>query len=519
MGIRGIFLLPCLSLLCAVLADDSTDETSLVQLMNMPQPAVLGNSENASHAGNDGEVLRRIARGLQANDTENCKQEPGQLLQNPSLLMIHSNMSSAPASLSDSSSRIHYLWSMTAHVMHRMLSAPDRNIFRRKERQHFPQPIADNDKHDVNLVWEFDSGDHHFTPHEDVWAHNVGSISIFHSVDASEWCVLMGTIVCLLFFDWYFLQGLPDTPKIHGTAFLFWLCAGTAYATYYMFAHGEQDAIDWCIGYLLEFILSLDNLFVFHLVFKTYRTPSTQLHKALFFGIFGAVVFRIFFFLVLGALLSVAHIVRFIFGAFLIYSGFQALKDEDDEDFWVIDWLKAILGSRLRESYDEPEGKFFVVDEEGRTQATLLLFVVACLELTDLLFAVDSCSAKIAQIDNQYISYSSSILAIFGLRAMFFIIRDLVEYFELLKYGLCFILVFIGLELMASHWVHLSSSTVFFVIATVFAVCIVGSWAVKVKREKADSARSATGLNTGRSSLLKDAEEPPPTATPQKGDL
>merc|ERR1719316_200309 len=113
----------------------------------------------------------------------------------------------------------------------------------------------------------------------------------------------------------------------------------------------------------------------------------------------------------------------------------------------------------------------------------MLLFVVLCLEFTDILFAIDSCSAKIAQIDDQFIAYSSSILAIFGLRAMFFIIKDLVEYFELLKYGLCFILVFIGLELVLSDHLHLSSSTVLMVIGTAFAVCILASAIVQKKSE------------------------------------
>merc|ERR1719230_2117620 len=106
---------------------------------------------------------------------------------------------------------------------------------------------------------------------------------------------------------------------------------------------------------------------------------------------------------------------------------------------------------------------------------TLLVYIVLCLEATDILFAIDSVSAKVAQIQNQYVAYSSSVLALFGLRAMFFIIKDLVDFFELLKYGLCIVLIFVGLELILSPWMHLSSSTVCFVIVSVFVVCIAGS--------------------------------------------
>merc|ERR1719326_1294513 len=107
--------------------------------------------------------------------------------------------------------------------------------------------------------------------------------------------------------------------------------------------------------------------------------------------------------------------------------------------------------------------------------ATLLVFVVGMCEISDIVFAVDSVSAKVAQIPDQYVAYSSSVLALFGLRAMFFIIKDLVEYFELLKFGLCFILVFIGCELLLSNWITLHPGTVCIVIVSVFMLCICAS--------------------------------------------
>merc|ERR1719261_1769194 len=111
--------------------------------------------------------------------------------------------------------------------------------------------------------------------------------------------------------------------------------------------------------------------------------------------------------------------------------------------------MKTVLANRLVEKYDLEENRMFV-EEDGEWKATLLVFVILCLEVTDILFAVDSVSAKVAQIPDYYIAYSSSVIAIFGLRAMFFIIQDLVDCFDMLKYGLCFILVFIGIELLAS---------------------------------------------------------------------
>jgi len=115
--------------------------------------------------------------------------------------------------------------------------------------------------------------------------------------------------------------------------------------------------------------------------------------------------------------------------------------------------------------------------DDGSLRATLLVPVIFCLEITDVFFAVDSVSAKVAQIPNYYIAYSSSVIAIFGLRAMFFVIQDLVDYFDLVKYGLCLILVFIGIELMIADFVKLPSHAVCVVIISVFLVCIAGSMA------------------------------------------
>merc|ERR1719161_123760 len=124
---------------------------------------------------------------------------------------------------------------------------------------------------------------------------------------------------------------------------------------------------------------------------------------------------------------------------------------------------------------------------------TLLVMVIACLEFTDTVFALDSVSAKVAQIPDQYLAFSSSVLAMFGLRAMFFIIKDLVEMFDLLKYGLCLILIFIGCELMFARWIKLSSATVCIMIVGVFVVCIIASrarQAVMAARELRKSSGS-----------------------------
>eukprot|EP00418_Pyrodinium_bahamense_P094081 CAMPEP_0179030520 /NCGR_PEP_ID=MMETSP0796-20121207/10606_1 /TAXON_ID=73915 /ORGANISM="Pyrodinium bahamense, Strain pbaha01" /LENGTH=489 /DNA_ID=CAMNT_0020726701 /DNA_START=57 /DNA_END=1526 /DNA_ORIENTATION=+ len=261
----------------------------------------------------------------------------------------------------------------------------------------------------------------------------------------------------------------------------FWVVMGGVFNVIIGYRRGLEGGLQWCSGYLLEWLLSMDNLFVFHLIFRTYATPRPLLHRALFLGIIGAVAFRMCFFMALSALLHLMSWVRFIFGVLLIYSGVQAALDDDDdpdvENTMAIRFLKRCLGSRLIDRYDLDGHSCFLRGEDGRLRATLLVPVIFCLEITDIFFAIDSVSAKVAQIPDYYIAYSSSVIAIFGLRAMFFVIQDLVDCFGLLKYGLCFILVFIGIELIVAKWVELPAHVVCVVILTVFVVCTAGSMA------------------------------------------
>jgi len=239
----------------------------------------------------------------------------------------------------------------------------------------------------------------------------------------------------------------------------------------------------------------MDNLFVFHLIFKKYKTPASQVRYAVFVGIIGALLLRMVFFMVLSTLLHLFHWIRLPFGALLIWSGIEtAMGGDDDEevqDLLLIRGLKAVLGPRLFEEYDEQGKGLTRWAPDGKLQATLLLIVVFCLEATDILFALDSVSAKVAQIPNQYLAFSSSVIAMFGLRAMFFVVEDLVDMFHLLPYGLCLILVFIGVQLVFAKWLHMPASTVCILIMSVFAVCIAGSITIKKPDDDEGEAEEA----------------------------
>jgi len=299
-------------------------------------------------------------------------------------------------------------------------------------------------------------------------------LNFFRSAPGKDWMILAVTCIVLFVFDLAVIQQFQRSFRVHALTLVFWLCVAVLFNVVVWVRFGHAQAFDWCTGYFLEWILSLDNLFVFHLVFETYKTPPNQTHRAVFLGILGAVIIRMVFFMLVSTLLHYFSWIRIPFGLLLIWSGVQAARGDDDDmelnDMWLVKSLKWLFGSRLKDGYDEVEGRLFVREKGGTLQVTLLAMVVVLLELSDVVFALDSVSAKIAQIPHQYIAFSSTVLAMFGLRAMFFIVKDLVEMFELLQYGLCLILVFIGIELMFARYIKLPSGTVCIMILSVFII-------------------------------------------------
>lgn len=303
-------------------------------------------------------------------------------------------------------------------------------------------------------------------------------LNFFRRTGSSEWALLISFVAFALVADVCIIQRyMTDSRASYLAVLFFWICCGLIFNGSVFLRQGMEKGTMWLSGYLLEFLLGLDNLFIFHLIFNTYSVPKEQIHKALFLGILGAVVFRMIFFLFLSTLLHLVHVCRLACGVLLIFSGIQAAKGDKESDvseLYIVCFLRRLLGDRLLERYDTEQCRLFLV-EDGKVKVTLLFAVITCLEVIDILFAVDSVSAKVAQISDHYVAYSSSVLAVFGLRSLFFVLRDLVDCFELLQYGLCFILIFIGVELFVEDYVKLSAQVVCLVILAVFFVCILAS--------------------------------------------
>lgn len=211
-------------------------------------------------------------------------------------------------------------------------------------------------------------------------------------------------------------------------------------------AQGKQFALEFLTGYVLEYSLSVDNIFVFVLVFAYFRIPPEYKHRVLFYGILGALIFRAIF-IALGSALMQINWIIYIFGAFLIITGIKMFFSDDEEIEPEKNFL--IRGFRkLMPVTTEIKGKDFFVDVNGIKHATPLFIALLFLEATDIIFAVDSVPAIFGVTKEPLIVFTSNIFAILGLRSMYFMLAGIISKFYLLKYGLAAVLIFVGLKMV-----------------------------------------------------------------------
>ncbi len=210
---------------------------------------------------------------------------------------------------------------------------------------------------------------------------------------------------------------------------------------------GFFKAKEFLTGYLIELSLSVDNLFVFLLIFGYFKVPKKYQHRVLFWGIMGALAMRMLMIFTGAELVERFHWILYIFGAFLVWTGVKMFGNSDDgfnpEDSRLVSFITRFV--RISKHY---EGSQFTIIKDGKRTGTLLLLVLIVVELSDVMFAVDSIPAIFGITTDKFIVYTSNIFAILGLRTFFFLLADLADRFHLLKYGLAFILSFIGVKML-----------------------------------------------------------------------
>lgn len=244
----------------------------------------------------------------------------------------------------------------------------------------------------------------------------------------------------------------------------------------------SEAALAFLAGYLIEKSLSVDNIFVFVVLFSFFAVPAAYQHRVLFWGIIGALIMRGSLIAVGAALLHEFHWIIYVFGAFLIYTGFRMASHKDTElipdQNILIKIFRRIFP--VTEAYEED--KFFV-RRAGRLFATPLFIVLLVIESTDLIFAVDSIPAIFAVTDNAFIVYTSNVFAILGLRSLYFLLAGVVDKFHYLKLGLSVVLVFVGVKMLIVDIYKIPIALSLGVIATILTASIAGSW-IRAKRSK-----------------------------------
>jgi tellurite resistance protein TerC len=245
-----------------------------------------------------------------------------------------------------------------------------------------------------------------------------------------------------------------------------WVSVALAFSgvIYWLFSAGltenptgltPNDAVlKYITGYLIELSLSIDNVFVIAVIFSAFKIPPLYQHRVLFWGILGAIIFRALMILFGVALITKFEWIIYVFGVFLLYTAFKMLKS-DDTDFNPKD---SFVFKQLKKIYpitSQINGHDFFVKKMGVRAATPLFVALIIIELTDILFALDSIPAILAITADPFIVFSSNILAILGLRSMYFLISRMLAKFRFINYSLVVILAFVGLKMLFSHFIHL----------------------------------------------------------------
>jgi tellurite resistance protein TerC len=226
-----------------------------------------------------------------------------------------------------------------------------------------------------------------------------------------------------------------------------WVTLAMIFAYIVFQYQGSQRGLEFLTGYLIELSLSVDNLFVFILIFSFFQVPSKYQHRVLFWGVLGALFMRLTMIFVGAALLNRFHWIIYIFGAFLIYTGIKMFKQEES-DIRPDENPVVKLVTRFLPVTDYYEGKKFFTRVNGKRAGTLLLLVLVVVEVTDLVFAVDSIPAIFAITTNTFIVYTSNVFAILGLRSMYFLLAGVIDKFQYLRTGLAIVLTFIGAKML-----------------------------------------------------------------------
>ena len=249
----------------------------------------------------------------------------------------------------------------------------------------------------------------------------------------------------------------------------------------------NQKGAEFLSGYLIEKALSVDNIFVFLMIFSYFAVPAEMQRRVLLYGVIGAIVMRAVMILLGAWMIAQFSWILYVFGAFLVFTGIKMLifadKEADLGDNPLLRWLRGHM--KISDNYD---GENFTTRINGVRYFTPLMLVLLLIEISDVIFAVDSIPAIFAITKDPFIVFTSNMFAIMGLRALYFLLADSAERFHLLKYGLALVLLFVGGKMLASYWFHVPVLVSLSIVGAILVISIIASLVLTKGKDKETTA-------------------------------
>lgn len=301
------------------------------------------------------------------------------------------------------------------------------------------------------------------------------------------WMAFFGAVFVMLMMDLGIFHRKAHVLSLKEATLwsIFWVVVSVLFNILILFWLGEEKALEFLTGYLLEKSLSADNIFVFAVLFSYFAVPAEYRHRVLFWGVVGAIVFRLTFILAGTALLKKFHWVVYVFGIIVIISGIKLLMRKEEK---IAPERNPVLrlARRLLPITPTYHGQRFFVVHDGKVFATPLMLVLLVIESTDIVFAIDSIPAIFAITRDPFIVFTSNVCAILGLRALYFLLEGMIRLFRYLDEGLAVILVFIGVKMLLSEFYEIPVWVALGFVAVVLAIAITLSLVVKEAKAHAD---------------------------------
>ena len=290
------------------------------------------------------------------------------------------------------------------------------------------------------------------------------------------WGLFAGLVLGTLFVDLLKFSKKPHVMSFREASLwcVVWVSLAAAFGATVFFLEGSAKGLEFVTGYIIEWSLSVDNLFVFIVIFRYFAVPPAFQHRVLFWGIMGAIVMRGIFIAAGVGLLTYFHWTIYVFGAFLVYTGVKLLRagevEVQPQKNPVLRFFTRLMP--IETGYDKQN---FFVRRKGQLVATALVPVLIVIETTDVMFAVDSVPAILAITRDPFIVYTSNIFAILGLRALYFLLAGVMGMFRYLKVGLCFVLTFVGVKMLISDFYKIPITVSLGIVAGILASSILAS--------------------------------------------